>query len=116
MSKFERMVHCNFEMLIQKLDSELCCGKNAFLSKEVYRTKGQNEKIEVHSYERYSLLYRFGIGLTVLFVDKGEGQVEIVAMLTGERYGMFGLNLGMERQTLRDFEEKLEKVLCNISK
>lgn len=44
----------------------------------------------------------------------GKGQIEIVAMVTGERYGIFGLNLGLDKQTLRCFEEKLEKVLCEI--
>lgn len=114
MSKFERTVQGDFETLISKLDKELCSGRTAFVSKERYCTKGMDNRVEVRSYERYNLLYRFGIGLVVLFADNGEGQVEIVAMLTGERYGIFGLNLGMGRQTLTRFEEKLEKVLCDI--
>lgn len=110
MGKLEKTVHGDLENVIKGLEEKVCSGKNAFTRGEVYSTTLEERKIEMRSYERYNLVYRYGIGVSILFVESAEDKIDITVMVTGTNYGILGLDMGDEGKTLRIFEEAIQDI------
>lgn len=108
--KLEKIIQGEFQSVVDSLNKELCQGKDAFSKGDVHCTNVQGKRVEMRSYEKYNLIHRFGVGINILFVELEAGQIELTVMITGENYGVLGLDLGVGEKTMLTIEEKLQTV------
>lgn len=110
MAKFETKLHGKMDEVIERVDHQLRQGKHALTLFEKTKIQSQNMDVIVRIYEKISFFLRETTSVTIMFIDKKDGNIDICGISSDKQYGILRKEYSRGKKIIEACRTKIDQI------